>query len=363
MLSHPDVQQPWSEWSEDQTLHVAAAYSNPFRWRTRRELANNFRRHMANSPNVVLHMGELAYGDRPHEVTGDYAGDVQLRTQDSPLFLKENILNTVIRRFPSGWKYGAIIDADFHFTRHDWALEAIHQLQFYDWVQLFSSYIDLGPKRLGHSDLPLRVNASFAHNYAENGFKLPDGYGNGGWRAGKLALDEYYHTTALVPPGVKPLRGVGATGGAWAFRRSAFDTTGGLLDTCVCGHGDWHMAFGLVSEDAPEVGVTSYSDGYRKSIAAWQKRAARLKKNIGCVDGFATHSFHGSKFRRFYTSRYEILIANDFDPQVDLVPDWQGIYALSEDKPALRDQLRRYFIERDEDNPEIMERGGEKPMV
>src|ERR1700686_4438783 len=107
-LQHPDIHMPWSEWSEDQTLHVATCYSNPFRWRTRRELANDFRRHMQQSPNVKLYFGALAYGDRPHEVTDRATDplDVSLRTT-CELFHKENVLNRVIQTFPTDWKYGA----------------------------------------------------------------------------------------------------------------------------------------------------------------------------------------------------------------------------------------------------------------
>ena len=139
---HPDVHTPWRAWSEEQTLHVAVAYSNPVRWTTRRVLMNDFCRHMRASANVLLHTGELAYGDRPFEVTGDDPNDVQLRTSHE-LWHKENILNIVVQRFPPNWRYGAVIDGDFHMTRRDWALEAIHQLQHYDFVQLFSSYSDL----------------------------------------------------------------------------------------------------------------------------------------------------------------------------------------------------------------------------
>jgi hypothetical protein len=358
---HPDIHRPWSMWSEDQTLHVAAAYSNPFRWRTRRELMNRFRDHMERQANVVLHVGELAYGDRPWEVTSsENPLDVQLRIADSPLFLKENILNTVVHRFPPDWKYGAIIDADFTMTRHDWAIEAVHQLQFYPWVQLFSSYADLSGTTIGSGFRPLRVNASFAYKWHENGFSLPDGYGNGGWKTRGPTLDQYELSVASA---AKPLRQVGATGGAWAFTRGGFETVGGLLDICVCGHGDWFQTFGLVSELAPEVGMPNYSDGYRRAIVAWQQRAARLQKNIGYIDNFAVHHFHGSKLRRFYTSRYKILIDNNFDPDVDLVKNWQGIYALSGNKPALRDAMRRYMLERSEDDPAISETSGEKPMI
>ena len=56
--------------------------------------------------------------------------------------------------------HGAVIDGDFHMTRRDRALEAIHQLQHYDLVQRFSSYSDLSSEHR-----PFRVMPSFAFNY------------------------------------------------------------------------------------------------------------------------------------------------------------------------------------------------------
>jgi hypothetical protein len=295
---------------------------------------------------VALHIGELAYGERPHEVALGFPGDVPLRTQ-SELFHKENILNRVISTFPPDWKYGAWVDADFHFTRHDWALEAIHQLQHYDFVQLFSSYSDLSGKTYGTGQLPMRVTPSFAFNYVQNGYQLPAGFANGGWKIAGSKDDEYYGGL------VGGRRGVGATGGAWAFRRSAFDAVGGLLDKCILGHGDWFMTFGLVGEEAPDMHIDGYSDDYRNTILSWQRNAARLKKNIGYVDGFAVHHFHGSKLRRGYASRDTILVKYKFAPSNDLKVDWQGIYQLNGDKPGLRDAIRAYFISRNEDDPNL----------
>ena len=352
--AHSDVHQPWSEWSESQTLHVATAFMNPFRWRTRRELANEFRRHMQASPNVVFHVGELAYGDRPHEIVDPNSNplDVALRT-NAEMFLKENVLNRVIQTFPPDWKYGAYIDADFHFTRHDWALEAVHQLQHYDFVKLFSSYADLSGKDYGTGNLPTRINTSFAFNYIQNGFKLPEGYANGGWKKAKIDLGYY---GAMTGPGTR--KGVGATGGAWAFRRSAFDTVGGLLDICILGHADWFMTFGMVGEEAPDMHIDGYSDDYRNCILSWQRNAARLQKNVGYVDGFAVHNFHGPKSLRGYGNRDTILVKHKFSPSTDLKKDWQGIYQLNPNKPALRDAFRAYFLSRSEDSS-----GSEKPLV
>jgi len=330
---HPDVHAPWRRWSEEATLHVACAYSNPLRWRTRRVLMNDFRQHMQASPNVVLHAGELAYGDRPFEVTGDDPLDVQLRTSHE-LWHKENILNLVIRRFPSDWKYGAVIDADFHMTRRDWALEAIHQLQHYDFVQLFSSYSDLSAQHR-----PYRTMHSFANRHVTHG-------------EGASSDASYGHYGSTGP---------GATGGAWAFRRSAFDTVGGLLDVCILGSADWHMAFGLVGKanTAPE--VKRCSAPYMEAVRNWQDRALLLKQNIGFVENHAVHHFHGSKVFRAYGDRWKILRDHEFNPSTDIVRDWQGVWQLAGNKPRLRDAIRRYFRARNEDDPTL--RGSERALV
>ncbi len=297
---------------------------------------NDFRHHMNTSPNVVLHAGELAYGDRPFEVTGNDPNDVQLRTSHE-LWHKENILNTVIQRFPSGWKYGAIVDADFTMTRGDWALEAIHQLQHYDFVQLFSTYSDLSAEQR-----PYRIMPGFAWCHL-----------NGAAHEKKRAGNGYPYGSGAKSPG--------ATGGAWAFRREAFDAVGGLLDVCILGSADWHMAFGLAGRvnTAPE--STRCSQGYVEAVRRWQERAQVVRGNIGYVENHAIHHFHGSKVFRAYGDRWKILRDNNFDPATDIVRDWQGIWQLAGNKPRLRDEIRRYFRERNEDDPTL--RGSEREFV
>jgi len=314
-LHHPDVHYASGPWSEAATLYVASAYINPQRWETRRRLFNNFRRHMEATPNVKLYVGELAYGDRPFEVTQEsQPGDCQFRTT-TELWHKENLLNQTIARFPPDWQYGAYLDGDFHMTRQDWALETIHLLQHFDWVQLFSSYSDLTADHR-----PMSVVPSFAYHWVERMGRQPRGYQ------------------------------AGSPGGGWAFRRSAFEACGGLLDICILGSGDWYMACGLagVADHRPE--TERCRQDYRRAIQTWQGRAARLRQNIGCLRNHAIHHFHGSKSRRGYSSRWQILREHAFDPHTDLYRDWQGIYQLTPDKPGLRDAIRRYFAARNEDD-------------
>lgn len=352
-LRHPGVHRPWTQWSEDETLHILGIYTNPFRWHSRREHALNAIRHLRNCPNVALHVVELAYGDRPFEVTGEHPNDVQVRTPDAVMWHKENLINVGAARLPAGYKYAGYVDMDFHLTRHDWALEAIHLLQLHDFVQLFSSYSDLTPAT-PHSDTghrPYRINSTFAWNYLH-----PEEF-----KARKTALcktDPYYGlpipSTGEFPFGLAP----GSPGGGWAWRRSAFDTVGGMLDTCILGSGDWHMAMGLIEASSARLETEYTGQAYNQSIRAWQARAALLTRNIGCVDNYAVHAFHGTHRQRAYGNRWQILVDHDFDPVRDLARDWQGVWRWAGNKPRLRDDVRRYFINRAEDHP-----GDQKAML
>jgi len=340
ITNHVNVHIEAQAWSNEQTLHLAAPYSNPFRWDSRRKLFNDFRQSIIYTPNISFYAGELAYGNRPFEVTGTHPNDVQLRTS-SELFHKENIINETIKRFPSDWLYGGYSDGDFTFTRHDWALEAIQLLQHYDFVQLFSSYTDLTAVGYGGSQPYTKVSKSFAQVYSDNNHTLPV---NAGWADEKGFPKKIPYGFPWIP--------VGATGGAWAFRRSAFDTVGGLFDQAILGHGDWFMAFGLVGEHTQgDIAEASFHPHYLSSINEWQNRAALLKKNIGVVDQFAVHHFHGPKSKRGYESRDAILVKYAFDPIADIKRNSQGIWELTGNKPGLRDAIRRYFIQRQEDNP------------
>lgn len=347
-LWHPDTHRPFTQFSEAETLHIVGVYTNPFRWRKRRELANDCIRHLRSAANVVLHVVELAYGDRPFEVTGEHPNDVQVRTTDE-LWHKENLINVGIAHCPSTWKYGGYCDLDFHFTRHDWALEAIHLLQHHEFVQLFSSYADLSPETPHSTDghRPYRMNSTFAWNYLHQAE----------FQARKMnhcGTDPYYGLPIPQAAGVFPFGfAPGAPGGAWAWRRSAFDIVGGMLDTCILGSGDWHMAFGLIDGISSRLETEFTGRAYNESIQAWQNRARLLTRNIGCVDNFAVHHFHGSHRQRGYGDRWQIIVEHDLNPVRDLARDWQGVWRWAGNKPLLRDDVRAYFINRAEDSTEM----------
>jgi len=76
-----------------------------------------------------------------------------------------------------------------------------------------------------------------------------------------------------------------------------------------------------------------------------------LNYNIGCVDAHVMHHWHGPKARRGYPDRWKILQRNHYNPHIDVFRDHRGVLQLSPNKPNLRDDIRAYFRQRNEDHP------------
>ena len=114
------------------------------------------------------------------------------------------------------------------------------------------------------------------------------------------------------------------------------------------------MAKGLVGEGSSSV-PEGISPGYRAQVETWSKLAEiHLRRNVGYVPGLITHDWHGDKMNRKYLERWDILKQTEFDPSRDLTRDVQGLYRLAdfldERSMRLRDLIRAYFRQRDEDS-------------
>lgn len=247
--------------------------------------------------------------------------------QQQEIWLKENLQNYAVQHLPPDAKYIAFLDADISFARPDWVSETLHALQHFDVVQMFSTAIDLSPKYE-----PFMAHKSFGYNHI-NGIPSAEG------------SPAYYY----VPQGGGKLVHW-HPGFAWAWRKSALDNVGGLIDWGVTGANDHHMAKCLIGRGA-ESYAAGVSEKYKEKILAWQEQALySLKMNIGYIDGTLLHYWHGRKVSRGYESRWQILVKNNYDPYTDIRRDMHGIYVLTDKKPALRDDLRKYFRSRQEDD-------------
>lgn len=309
-------------------LYVITVISNPARFRVRYDLYRKFAKHMHDS-GAVLYTVEAAFGEREFEITDKRnAHHIQLRTK-SELWHKENMINIGISRLPSDWKYVAWIDADVHFLHPDWVQETIHALQHYDVVQVWSEAHDLNPQL--HS---FRSYKSFCACYLESINQPFDKEWNNGISADNYASKPYWHS-----------------GYGWGSTRIAIDHLAGLIDFAILGSADHHMALGLIGDmDRSMPGVIGKGH-YYQMLKEWEARAERyIRRNIGVVPGTILHYWHGKKSTRRYNDRWKILMRDDFDPDLDLKKDSQGLYQLTDRNRKLRDDLRFYFRQRDEDS-------------
>jgi len=308
-VHHPELR-------TDSTLHVVGVVSNPVRYHSRYRLAREWMEAMRETPHVSLHIVEAAYGDRHHEVATSAPEDLRVRTK-SEVWCKENLINLGVRHtLPRDWKYVAWVDADVTFRDSGWALETIHQLQHWPVIQPWQQCADLG--HLG----------GITQTFASFGLLNQRGV-----RQQTHPAEPYQY---------------GHSGFAWAATRAFWEQTGGLMDFAILGSADHHMAWAMAGSVDSSIHKGMRPSFFRR-CHEWQARATRITHgNVGFAPGRIEHSFHGSKKKRAYRERWQMLIEHGFDPDRDLVTDDQGLVQLA-GKPALEQAIRLYNRARNED--------------
>lgn len=301
----------------DSTLHVIAVVSNPVMFRSRYDLFKKFVTHMARF-NVNLVIVELAFGHRDFVVTErDNPNHVQVRGS-TELWHKENLINVGFQRLPADWRYAAWIDADVDFVNLNWVHDTLNALQHHPVVQLFQDCVDAGP----HGEI-VQTHRSFGYQLSIGEMNPGQGY-------------------TFPHPGF-----------AWAIRRDAFDGLGRLIDFAILGAGDHHMAWAFVGDVQRSI-PSGLSHSYLTKLAAFQARASHhVRGDVGYVPGMLVHHWHGKKRDRRYVERWSVLIENRYDPDTDIKLNHYGVLELEHHKPRLRDQIRLYMRQRNEDSVDL----------
>ncbi len=342
-VTHPHPFKPPADLSR---FFVVAVISNPVRFKRRYELYWKFKE-MCDAAQVRLITVEQAFGLRQFMVTeACNPMHVQVRSFEE-LWLKENMINLGIQRAAEhGAREVAWIDADVRpsVPPREWFEETWHALQHYEFVQMFSTLMDL--------DLDGCAINKPTHGFMANYIRL-----------GSPDAATLHEMAISGGPGVylypdsattKELY-LGHPGGAWAAGVDAISKVGGLIDYAILGSGDHYMAYALLGTlQASALGVTYKNVAYAKKLMAWQDRCEHwIKRDVGFVPGLVLHDFHGTKAQRGYGSRWRILVDNDYDPDIDVKLDAQGLWQLETVTPRqikIRDQIRAYFRSRSEDD-------------
>lgn len=328
-------------------LWVVTAVSNPVRYKTRYALYKKFKEHVTRELTLHLVTVEAAYGNRDFQLTDDGLGDTVLtnvldngvKTIDvrvrnaSYVWLKENLWNIGARHLPRECKYVLFADADIQFLNRHIATELVHALQEYRVVQPFETAADLGPQ-----GQIMDVHRSFGWCHAQGWDWRPLPDGQGGYAARKPAnVPKYLGFGNAWHPGF-----------AIAFRRSVLNRLP-LLEAGVLGAGDHHMCGALVGK-AHLTLPKKIHENYKHQVLSWERRAKQIVNgSFGFVPGSILHYFHGAKANRKYVSRWDILVRHAYDPIADVYHNAQGVLELEDDNADLRDAIKGYFKQRQED--------------
>jgi hypothetical protein len=301
-------------------LDVIIPFSNPMRWQNR---IKNFKacvESLMRQPGIRLTVVMQTHGNHCHDIDlppGVHVVDIH---GSSLLWNKENTIELGVHRLPRDWQYVCWLDGDIIFRDHNWATETVHYLGHHPIIQPWSTAINLGP----HGEI-IKVNHSFGWCWNHEPACCTK-MGKGGYK--------------LAHPGF-----------AWACTRWAWDHLGGLLDHCILGAADHHMALALIgkADYSIKTGVTrNYSD----PILQWQERAAIFGKRVYYRPGTIEHLWHGNfsgKHGRGYVERWGILLKHKYDPATDVRYNGHGVLELAGNKPELARDIHRYFAERNED--------------
>ena len=307
-------------------LYVITAIFNPFRFKSRARLYQNFAKHMQES-GVTLITIEAAFGDHDFEVTvAGHPWHIQLRT-DQILWHKERMLNLAYgwlkHKVPDlrnvGW-----FDSDVLFANPDWVGETVHKLTHLAVLQPFGQAINLGPEYEEQWSAP----SAYRHFIEARG----------------------YHQTPTLPTSYTYR---GHPGLAWCARREALDAMGGLYERCAAGSADTIVSNALKGDwDVYLPGKPSAQ--MIESIRSWSVRAyAVTQGKIGFVRGALLHFWHGRPDQRGYDKRWDILSYHQFDPNADIVVDpVNHLYRWAGNKPAMEDDIRLSLGSRNEDSVE-----------
>jgi hypothetical protein len=296
------------------TLHVITVISNVCQFKRRYELMEQFIKRIEEFNNVKLYIVELAYEDQDFKITSESnPSHLQLRTQYA-LWHKENMINLGIKKLlPEDWKAVAWIDADIEFENINWVSDTLKILTKFDLVQLFTNCFDLN-----ENEIPMSVFQSFGYKYC-NGEKFNHNRGINYWHPGY----------------------------AWACTRDFYEKIGGLYEKGIVGSGDYILTQSILNNIA--CGDKSLKKFYI-DLKKYVDNISSLHCKIGFIPGNIRHFFHGSKEKRKYIERNQILLKYDYDPIKHLTYDDNGILIPTDNMTIeFLNDILQYFKERNDD--------------
>ena len=307
------------------TIWGITTFFNPLQHKNKKENYDVFRS-SSSKQGLKLVCVELAFGDKPFELTKDDADVlVQIRGKDV-MWQKERLMNIALDYLPNDCNKIIWIDCDILFENGSWVKETAKLLESYNVVQCFSQIVRL-------SKGVKRIPKNFKGKSGRYENQVSTGMGYYHAKGGKFGKNMPY----LLP------------GFVFAGRRRIFDKLK-FFDCHIIGSGDSFMVNAFYNED-----IISFdnipSEEFRLVMQQWRERMyGEVKGSVYYTRGKIFHLWHGNTKNRFYQIRQNIVIRENFDPNKDIRVGKSGCWEWASNKPKLHSQINQYFYLRNEAN-------------
>ena len=315
----PEIKQINEGIANEEKLYVILPFYNFAKAKRRTQLFLDFLDLYKNLTMIRIIIAEATIEDE-FQLPNNLRDNVYMHLKyklEAPFWCKENLINVAVSKLyfsDPNWKYVAWIDADITFLNQNWAQDTIKKLKSFHYVQLFKRIFDIDK-----SNKFTRTWNSFAYEFTLNREKY------------KKSKEQF-----------KALEGF-----AWSCTRWAFEKIQGLLDVNIVGGGDKFMKNAFLNQLENWILNFNMSENYFNLLRRKQRIVQQSNLKIGFIEGNATHNWHGYRGNRKYLKRYEIL--HNFDPQLDLIRNCDGILNLNERGKRMKNEIMQYFIGRKED--------------
>jgi hypothetical protein len=303
-----------------EVLHVIVPYFNHTNARVNRRNLELCLRNLSITPDcrVVLVEGiwnrEAALPDFSSPHVRHLKFDLQ-----SPIWVKENLINLGIASLGEEGECAAWIDKDIQFLNPEWASETVRRLKDVDILQPWSRALFLDEDH--EVEKELKKTETF------------DSYQGSDDSKGVMS---FHAARQLGDPDL------GHPGNAWAISRTFFRKIGGLFDRCIIGGGDSFLVAHI--DNRYRGGDSKVAENYGR----FAEEQAFLFRDVraGGMMGTIVHHHHGEMGKRNYLERYGLLRAYGFDVENDLSYAENGTLKLS--NPGLEKAILEYFHSRNE---------------
>ena len=305
-------------------MWAITTFFNPKKYEQRLYNFRQFRSELS-IPLVVV---ELSF-DGSFEI-GLHEADIVVRINGGALvWQKERLLSIALQHVPKDILYIAWLDCDVLFGDSEWISKAIHELQRYPIVQLFSELVDL---KKGQHRIPPNEH-----------LLAPRGYGIAG-----LVKERAVRDTDFSPSNTADVRQC-AFGLAWAARRELLHAHN-FYDAMIIGGGDRAMVCAMYGRFNDAVNSLVMNSSRETHYLRWASPYFEsVNGRVGHLPGQLFHLWHGDIQHRRYRERHKELSLFDLNPTTDLVVGANGAWEWRRDDKSLHSFFSQYFANRFED--------------